>query len=172
MLKLGCKKTTLNEIIAQSGVSNGGLYHYFKSKDEIFGVIMKQRMDEINERFYREADLSLVGPTSIIVNELFGNHDNCKIFRSIFLYLVSQPENPRTQKIISELHDYWLELGSSWISLGQKDGLIDPSLEPKQTASYIVSYYFGLLINSAYVADESLFKPEAIIPFVTRFLRA
>ncbi|MOA00096.1 hypothetical protein D3C78_1194430 [compost metagenome] len=128
-------------------------------------------MDEINERFYREADLSLAGPTSIIVDELFGNHDNCKVFRSIFLYLVSQPENPRTQKIISELHDYWLELGNNWISLGQKDGLIDPSLEPKQTASYIISYYFGLLINSAYAADESLFKPEAITSFVTRLLR-
>lgn len=170
VLQLGCKKTTLNEIIAQSGVSNGGLYHYFKSKDEIFGMIMKNRIDEINEKFYRDVDFSVSGPTSIIVYELFGDTDECKVFRTIFLYLISQPDNPRTQKIISQFHEYWQKVGQNWISLGQRDGLIDPSLDPEQTSSYILSYYFGLLINSTYVSDPSHFKPEQIIHFVTHIL--
>lgn len=171
VLQHGCKKTTLKEIIANSGISNGGVYHYVKSKDDIYGLILRKRLEQINERFYREAEMNLVGPVSIIVSELFGDTDDCRVFRSVYLYLVSQPENERIRPIIRSFYDYWLKLGSDWLKLGQQDGVIHPDLDPHQMSSYILSYYIGLLVNSAYVTDEAIFRQEPIVAFVAKLLQ-
>ena len=45
----GYKNTTTRQIIAQAGILNGTLYHYFKNKEEIFKYIVLSVLDELAE---------------------------------------------------------------------------------------------------------------------------
>ncbi|WP_245602145.1 TetR/AcrR family transcriptional regulator [Peribacillus kribbensis] len=47
-MEIGCKNTTLQEIIKASGLSKGAIYHYVSSKDELFGLIFQNKLQEIN----------------------------------------------------------------------------------------------------------------------------
>ena len=41
----GFEKTTILDIVETMGVSRGAFYHHFKSKEEVLGAILEQRMD-------------------------------------------------------------------------------------------------------------------------------
>ena len=56
ILEKGCAATTLNDIITRSGLSKGAIFHYVKSKDELFSWVLKERLEEINRRFFEAAE--------------------------------------------------------------------------------------------------------------------
>lgn len=45
--KTGYLETNMNDVAAASGVSKGGIYHYFRSKDEVLYFILDSYMDVI-----------------------------------------------------------------------------------------------------------------------------
>lgn len=45
----GFSETSMDDIVKESGISKGGIYHHFKSKEEIFLEIAKIRMNERNK---------------------------------------------------------------------------------------------------------------------------
>lgn len=47
----GCRQTTMQDIIDRSGLSKGAIYHYVSGKDELFGLILKAKMDQMNDSF-------------------------------------------------------------------------------------------------------------------------
>ncbi len=49
----GYKNTTTRQIIAQAGILNGTLYHFFKNKEEIFKYIVLGVLDELAETVER-----------------------------------------------------------------------------------------------------------------------
>ncbi|ALS22500.1 MULTISPECIES: TetR/AcrR family transcriptional regulator [Paenibacillus] len=48
----GCQQTTLQDIMERTGLSKGAIYHYVKSKDELFGKILLGYMEELNHSFH------------------------------------------------------------------------------------------------------------------------
>ncbi len=50
-LSSGYNCTTMDEIVKASGISKGGIYWHFKSKDEIFLYIIEKRLSEWNREF-------------------------------------------------------------------------------------------------------------------------
>src|SRR5690625_290372 len=54
IIEKGCNSITLNDIIKQSGLSKGAIFHYVKSKDEIYTLVLLERLEEINDRFQKQ----------------------------------------------------------------------------------------------------------------------
>lgn len=52
----GCHSITLKDIMDKSGLSKGAIFHYVKSKDEIFVWVLQERLEETNERFMNEVE--------------------------------------------------------------------------------------------------------------------
>lgn len=52
----GCHKMTLNDIIKRTGLSKGAIYHYVKSKDELLALVLQERIEETNDRFFAEVN--------------------------------------------------------------------------------------------------------------------
>ncbi|MBB4825432.1 AcrR family transcriptional regulator [Sporosarcina luteola] len=50
-LEKGYENTTINNIIQAANVSKGGMYHHFKSKEEILDVVIHRLIDEDSARF-------------------------------------------------------------------------------------------------------------------------
>ena len=46
ILEKGCRNTTLKDIIERTGLSKGAIYHYVASKDELFGLILKTKIEQ------------------------------------------------------------------------------------------------------------------------------
>lgn len=49
----GFESATIDEITARAKVSKGLAYHYFKSKDDILGALIKARLDELDDLVVR-----------------------------------------------------------------------------------------------------------------------
>src|SRR5262245_36446294 len=59
----GFHKTTMNDVIRESGLSAGAVYGYFKSKNEIVAAIADDALDNVDEVFSKlltDPDLSPV----------------------------------------------------------------------------------------------------------------
>ena len=48
----GYEQTSIQDILDVSGLSKGGLYHHFKSKEQIFGAVMEKRILYVNNLFH------------------------------------------------------------------------------------------------------------------------
>src|SRR5690625_453682 len=50
----GCDLITLKDIMERSGLSKGAIFHYVKTKDEIYALVLLERLEEINQRFQKQ----------------------------------------------------------------------------------------------------------------------
>lgn len=50
-MQKGYENTTINNIIGAANISKGGMYHYFKSKEEVLDVVIHHLIDIDMERF-------------------------------------------------------------------------------------------------------------------------
>ena len=59
ILEKGYENTTMDEVIEKSGMSTGGVYHYYKSVYEIFYDIMSEGLDYGEERSFLNSENSI-----------------------------------------------------------------------------------------------------------------
>lgn len=52
----GYEETTMQDIMAESGLSKGAIYHYFASKQEILSSMIEDAQEQVNTRFAEIAD--------------------------------------------------------------------------------------------------------------------
>lgn len=51
-MEKGYEQTSIQDILDVTKLSKGGLYHYFKSKDEILEAVMQKRVPYVNDKFH------------------------------------------------------------------------------------------------------------------------
>ncbi|GAB3051414.1 TetR/AcrR family transcriptional regulator [Virgibacillus ainsalahensis] len=147
----GCKKTTLQDIIQNSGLSKGAIYHYVRSKDELFGLILQIKTEKTNEDFHKEtkkANTGLEGPLRAIANGMKYLTDEEDVTNVIFIYLLSRKEEPAIADILSHIYEHSIHLSVSWIEAGQRAGVITDDLDAKQTAMMFMTFSYGLRVRA------------------------
>jgi TetR/AcrR family transcriptional regulator, cholesterol catabolism regulator len=148
----GCKNTTMRDIVNSSGVSNGGIYHYLKSKEELFSIILQSKIDKIDEQFNKtvcESELGdLDGPLRSIIEGFFSHlMGREQAFQKIFVYLLSFHNDPSITLVLENFNKKWTNVLTNWIKIGQSAGAIDSSLNAEETGSMLSIFFFGLLIE-------------------------
>jgi AcrR family transcriptional regulator len=150
--ELGCNKTTLQEIMNRSGLSKGAIYHYVKSKDELFALVLQAKMQEINEKFNEavekatnpEIDVPLQAITENLLPQIV---DETHISNIIFFYLLAHKDTPRIKEILADMHNYSIQLSTKWIEIGQQHGVIPKELDARKTAAQFFTYVYGLRVQ-------------------------
>lgn len=89
----GYTKTKMDDIVEASGVSKGGIYLYFKSKDEVFRAIA----DEVLER--RKA----------ILDNFDGSMTYTQKLKKYLENIVSNYNKPEYKKRIRFSYEFWIE---------------------------------------------------------------
>ena len=169
----GCKETTLQDIIKNSGLSKGAIYHYVRSKDELFGLILQVKMEEINEKFHQAKDkqhAELEAPLSAIASNFTYLMDEKDVTNQIFIYLLGRKDNPIISKKLSEVHEHTNELSVSWIEAGQKAGVIPDSLHVEKTVSMFITFAYGLRVMSMMNKKETTITMEDYYDFMSNML--
>jgi len=100
----GYENTTVADIIARAGVSKGGFYHHFESKEELLDAVVARQTDEIiaNARDILEND-SLDALTKL--NRFFSRSQQWKVdtapaMRAVFLLLLKPENAPLYQRMV------------------------------------------------------------------------
>ncbi|HEY2421930.1 MAG TPA: TetR/AcrR family transcriptional regulator [Neobacillus sp.] len=159
ILEKGCRSTTLKDIIERSGLSKGAIYHYVDSKDELFGIILKTKIGEMNEKFNLTITRSITEESQNenrfgVVSKFFHSRQNANdIGNLIFIYLLGQ-ENEKVKKILNDIFIYSKETGAQWIKLGQKNGVIPVNIDADKMSSLLMTFSYGLRVTQILTTAE------------------
>ena len=147
VIEQGFHKTTMADVIRESGLSAGAVYGYFKSKDEIVSAIADQALSTIDELF--EGILATDQPlTPLAALEATLEH---------VVRIAEQPGGDVTRVALQAWaeamhHDAIAGIAKEKYSLlrrhfvavakrAQADGTVDPDTDPE----YIAQVLFGLI---------------------------
>jgi AcrR family transcriptional regulator len=176
ILEKGCRSTTLKDIIERSGLSKGAIYHYVDSKDELFGIILKTKIGEMNEKFNLTITRSITEKSQSenrfgVVSQFFHSRQNANdIGNLIFIYLLGQ-ENEKVKKILNDIFKYSKETGAQWIKLGQKNGVIPVNIEADKMSSLLMTFSYGLRVTQILsTAEEDKIESSDILKVIMKTL--
>ncbi|MDF2718970.1 MAG: hypothetical protein K0R28_5895 [Paenibacillus sp.] len=151
----GCRHTTLQHIIDGSGLSKGAIYHYVSGKDELFGLILKSKVEAVNESFIKAVSAAAAKdatvPIQTIAKGMADQTDNEEVSNKIFTYLLSQVDNPKVAAILEDLYDYSFQTASRWIETGQQAGALPREVDAARMASLFMVFSYGLRVHNVIV---------------------
>jgi len=169
----GCRSTTLQEIINRTGLSKGAIYHYVSSKDELFGLILQSKMELMNTKFYEavqqvtsENRSSL--PFQVIAEGLAENSQENSVFNAIFIYLISQKDNPTIAAILAKQQQFIYDTVLQWIRIGQQAQVIPASADAAKMASMYIVFSYGLRVQQQIGPTSSTITTKDIFQMLLR----
>ncbi|WLR44246.1 TetR/AcrR family transcriptional regulator [Bacillus carboniphilus] len=170
----GCIKMTLNDIMERTKLSKGAIYHYVKSKDELLGLVLMEKLNETNDRFFAkvsEGKKQLQEPLDEITQNVSFIEEPSEVTNQIFIYLLSRQDNPQVKKILKQFYEFNINLSKNWIHSGQENGVIDPSIHAQKTAELFVLIAYGLRARSAITDSSFEFTANDYIKFMEKTLK-
>ena len=158
ILEKGCRNTTLKDIIERSGLSKGAIYHYVSSKDELFGLIFKTKIEHENEKFNQIVNDTMVGASGArrfgIVSQFFHSRQNPNdVGNLIFIYLLSQ-DDEKVKSILNSVYQYSKATGVQWIEIGQQNGVIPPNIDAEKMTALFMTFSYGLRVTQILSSSE------------------
>lgn len=176
ILERGCRATTLQDIADKSGMTKGAIYHYVKSKDELFGLILEAGIEQTNERFFESVEQApagpegLHGPLAALSERLHGATSADNVANLIFIYLLSQKDKPAVAAILKRYYESTIQAGARWIEVGQKAGAIPAHIDAKKAARMFAVFKFGLQVQHILASEEDLIDDREIFQFMMNAL--
>ncbi|RKP51546.1 TetR/AcrR family transcriptional regulator [Cohnella endophytica] len=171
----GCRQTTLQDIIAKTGLSKGAIYHYVTGKDELLGLVLKSRIEQINAKFHEvvnsPASQGLENPLKLIAAGIVQTSHPEDVTNKIFIYLLSQMDNPKVSEIMTGVYQYTLSTCTQWIEVGQKFGAIPDTVEKTKVAEGMLMFMYGLRVQNTIRQEEGSMNAQDMMQFMFRSLQ-
>lgn len=148
----GCRHTTLQDIIERTGLSKGAIYHYVSGKDELFGLVLKAKMEQMDTNFHgvveRTSPKDAVLPTQFIAGGMASQTEGHDVTSKIFTYLLGQIDNPKVESLLKDIYGFSLNTAKSWIQTGQKAGAIPEEINAEKMAALFMVFTYGLRVQN------------------------
>lgn len=151
----GFYQTTTAQIAKKAGVSEGTIYNYFKTKDDLLTQLLSPLFTEIKTKFMRKLDQfqkldALVD--FIITDRLTFIKTNFDFFKLIFQEILTGNELNNAIKDVATTHS---SLQTNIQDLQKRI----PEINPNLSAIQVVHLLLGPIL--AYIMQEQLFKIES-----------
>lgn len=169
----GCEKTTFSDIMERSGLSKGAIFHYVKSKEELLAMVLQQRLEDTNNRFYRgvaDGNQEFEGPMNEISKNLPTLEDAQDVTNQVFMYLLGKSDESAVKEI-SKFYEHVLHVSKQWIEEGQKHGVIPDTVDADKTADLFVLISLGMRVRGFIQTDAASFRAEDYTAFMIRQLQ-
>jgi len=145
--RYGYDATGVAEICRRAGVTKGGFYHHFASKQAVFLEMLEHWLDTVDLQLVALGSGALTVPEQLmgmtaLVNRVFGEAEG-KL--PIFLeFLIEAGHSPTVWQAtvvpFRKYHAYFANL----IQVGIEEGSLRP-VDPDLTAHHLISFAIGLL---------------------------
>jgi AcrR family transcriptional regulator len=169
----GCHSVTLKDIMEKSGLSKGAIFHYVKSKDEIFAWVLQERLEETNERFMNEVEQghkTFNGPMQKITDRLPALDDAKDVTNKVLMYLLGKEDQPMVAEALKQYYERSVHLSKQWILTGQRHGVIPESVGADKTAEMFVLLSLGLRVRSSIPLAQASFNNQDYSSFMVNIL--
>lgn len=169
----GLAATNVSDIARASGMSQGLLYHYFQSKEDIYVDIIGSAFAKLNDAC-RQLESSAVPPREKISSALdvlisnLDNHPDAARYHVLITQASLSPVIPeRAKQIIAEQAAVPYLVFQRILAAGQQDGSVRPG-DPEQLATAFWLTIRGLalhkVIHGTRLPEPSLFRPLFLNP--------
>ncbi|MDQ0859258.1 TetR/AcrR family transcriptional regulator [Bacillus sp. V2I10] len=159
--EVGCAKTTLSEIMERTGLSKGAIYHYIKSKDELFAKVLEARIHETNEKFFEKMGKSkedMTDPIDVLSESFEAINHPKDVVNHILLYFIGRNEQKNAKEALREFDQWMFEFSKLWIVSGQKNGVISEQIDANQTAELFVLMSSGFRMRNVHSGSDYEFQ--------------
>lgn len=170
----GCHSITMKDIMDRSGLSKGAIFHYVKSKDELFVWVLQERLEETNEHFNNEVEqghLSFDEPYQKIF-ESISAYANVDLTNKVLMYLLGKEEQPVIAEALKQYYERSVLLSRQWIETGQRHKVIPESVNAGKTAEMFVLLTIGLRVRSSIPSVPAVFMAQDFSSFIVDILKS
>ncbi|MDF2836095.1 MAG: TetR family transcriptional regulator [Paenibacillus sp.] len=171
----GCHSVTMNDIMDKSGLSKGAIFHYVKSKDEIFAWILQEQVKGTNERFLNEiarGNTTFEGPMKTIAEGLHALEDAQDETNKVLVYLIGREDQPEVAAALRQFHELSVQMSKQWIMSGQRHGVIRETIDAEKTAEMFVLLSLGLRVRSSFPTVSTSFHANEYASFIASILKS
>ncbi|MGZ7441534.1 TetR/AcrR family transcriptional regulator [Paenibacillus sp. TH7-28] len=176
ILEKGCRATTLQDIADRSGLTKGAIYHYVKSKDELFALILESGFEKTNELYFesvaqaasKPADIQ--GPLNLVSGRMQHAASPDSVSNLIFIYLLSQRDKPAVDDILRRYHETAIRNSATWIEVGKRHGVIPAHIDAKKVAQLFATLKYGLQVQQIVTPDDEVLSDQDIYEFMLNAL--
>jgi len=162
----GFHKTTMQDIVRQSGLSPGAIYNYFKSKEEIIAAIANQRQIKEKELVM---DAIKTGPAKhalerirdAFLDELDSPEERLRRRVSVQLWAEAQ-RDPSVRRLVRRSFEEPRKLITEVLSSAQAQGAITDGIDADALARFLIAAFHGLALQREW-DDRFLAERQKII---------
>lgn len=170
----GCHSITMKDIMNRSGLSKGAIFHYVKSKDELFVWVLQERLEETNQLFMNEVEQgrrSFDEPYQKIF-ESISAYANADVTNKALMYLLGKEDQPVIAEALKQYYERAVFLSRQWIETGQRHGVISELVDAGKTAEMFVLLTIGLRVQSTIPSVTSVFRAQEFSSFIIDILKS
>jgi TetR/AcrR family transcriptional repressor of nem operon len=143
----GYAGTSLNDVLKASGVTKGGFYFHFPSKEALALAALRQKQEQwaaaVMAAMMRHP--RAVEQLDAMVEALCDLHEHdpaCRVISRLCTELGD--EHPELRPQLGTQLTMWMDMVASLIRKGQDEGDIRPEVEPSTAAEVAVESFIGL----------------------------
>ena len=168
-LEKGFEGTTMEAIAQKAGISKGGLYHHFQSKDMILMAVNQKISEEIEKIMLKAAQCPTIkeGLLFYIENYLCFWMEHPSETSFLFLSVAKILDNPELLKYYQEFTVDYMKYFEESFAMGIQNGEFKPH-NVKTSAITLVGAMDGIL--SYMILDENLILEEVVEHFQEKFI--
>jgi TetR/AcrR family transcriptional regulator, transcriptional repressor of aconitase len=147
----GFHPTTMREIYAESGLSSGAVYHYFKSKEEIIEASFIFDYQRGREAFEQAAEASdPAAALDRLLEFFYTGLESAAVLGADRVNIQGWGEALVNPKLLAPLRESLESFRGSLerlVQKGQVAGIFNPQINPSAAGEVILSSYLGLYLQ-------------------------
>ncbi|MCM3573070.1 TetR/AcrR family transcriptional regulator [Mesobacillus subterraneus] len=156
----GFEASTVDDIVAHSGLSKGAIYNYFKSKDEIYLALMEGQTNNSGSEFAkaiaeRKTALDKLNYLFEAYQDNDPNDEENKGQAIVhFEFRLYSTRNPKLKKVLTDRYkDFFVSLLTRIINEGQIAGEFNKELDPGIYADIFWGMVSGVTLQATILED-------------------
>jgi AcrR family transcriptional regulator len=149
----GFHRTTMQHIVAETGLSPGAIYRYFESKDEIIEAITSERHDRERELLREAAHEDPQEALSLLAESFFGSlrGPRAREERRVRVQIYAESvRNPRIRRLVRRGIDEPRGVLAGLIREAQDAGQIAARFDADALARVVIATFHGLILQQVW----------------------
>jgi AcrR family transcriptional regulator len=154
----GYNNTTMDDIVAESGLSKGSLYWYFKSKDDLFAAAIMSLLMNVGQEAFAALEQCTTASDKLraLAQAMVNFCKEAEGFFSLFLeFWASSPRREEAGQLWVSMLVQYKDLVVGIIEEGVRNGEFKP-VDAEQLAWVMMAAYDGLAAYIMFIPDMDL----------------
>jgi AcrR family transcriptional regulator len=165
LLDKGVAAARMNDFVEASGLSKGGVYHHFNSKEDLLIGVLSSFLDNNIDRIHISIDPKQSAYTQLIA--VLQNHEELMLelgqYNQLFLDFFSQaPYLPRFRELMRQQYEVFQTVLADLVRLGIKQKVFAASTDADAIAAGLRDVFDGIGI-ALMIAPEKIDFPRYAI---------